>query len=37
MIDWILVIPLTTLVVFGLGYLVAEKKHTKQSWLDIFF
>lgn len=37
MIDWILVIPLATFLIFGLGYVAAEKKHTKQSWMDIFF
>ena len=37
MIDWILVIPLAAFLLFGLGYLVAEKKHTKETWIDIFF
>ena len=37
MIDWILVIPLGAFLLFGLGYLIAEKKYTKEKWLDIFF
>ena len=37
MIDWILVIPLAAFLLFGMGYLVADKKHTGEKWLDIFF
>jgi hypothetical protein len=36
-IDWILVIPLGAFLLFGFGYLVAEKKYTKEKWTDIFF
>ncbi len=33
-----LLMLLTTLfIVFGIGYLAAEKKHTRESWIDIFF
>lgn len=24
-------------IVFGIGYLAAEKKHTNESWIDMFF
>lgn len=28
---------LAIFIVFGIGYLTAEKKHTKETWIDIFF
>ena len=37
MIDWILVIPVMLFIAFGLGYVVADKKHTGEKWIDIFF
>ena len=37
MIDWILVIPVMLFIAFGIGYLTAEKRQTKETWIDIFF
>ena len=36
-IDWVLLIPLLLFIVFSLGYLIADKKHTGERWIDIFF
>ena len=35
--DWILIIPLILFITFSLGYIVADKKHTGESWIEIFF
>lgn len=33
----LLMLLTTIFIVFGLGYLTAEKKYTNEKWIEIFF
>lgn len=34
--EWMMLLTVL-FIAFGIGYIAADKKHTSESWIDIFF